>query len=224
MKKFHAILLISLLLFTSCIGLSIDIQMNRDGSGKLTMEYRISHAIDSLGALDGNKDMPAIPISRIDWDRTIQRIPGARLASFSSVKKGNDTITTVAVQFNNTDTLLALLSPESTGAPIIAEKKQNIITLILNDSSLDSNDKNKNAAQYDKELLELAGTMFEGYNFSISFSAPGNSALTFTDGSGNEVQKPSSVEAVTNGRRVSMSIGIMDLVEKREGLGVRFNW
>ena len=224
MKKFHVILLISLFLFTSCIGLSIDIRMNSDGSGKLTMEYRISHTLESLGSLDGNKDMPTIPVSRLDWDRTIQRVPGSRIASFSSRQKGQDTITTVVLEYNNIDTLLTFLSPESSSAPIMTSKNQNSINLILNDSSLDSNDTNKNNAQYDEELIELARTMFTGYNFSLIFSAPSNSTLAFTNGTGNEIPPPSSVKAITSGKQVSMSIGIMDLLESREGMGVKLNW
>ena len=224
MKKTLLLLIAVILTFTSCLGMSIDIQMNRDGSGKLTMEYRVSRALDSLGALDGNKDMPAIPVSRADWERTIQRVSGAMITSFSSRQSGQDTITTVVLEYSNIDTLLALLSPDFSNAPILAEKNQNSISLILNDSSLDSNDTNKNSAQYDKELIELARTMFEGYNFSISFSAPGNSTLIFTDGNGKEQNKPSTVDAVTNGKRVSMSIGMMELIESREGFGVRLNW
>ena len=217
MKKNFMILLIASILFTSCIGLAIDIRMNRDGSGKLTMEYRISQTLDSLGTLDGNREMPAIPVSRSDWEKTVQRISGAKIASYSRRQSGQDTVMTVTLEYDSIDTLLTLLSPEASSAPITASKNQNSINLILNDGSLDLNDT-------DKELMELARKMFTGYNFSIGFSASGNSTLAFTDGNGSEINKPSSVEAVTGGRRVSMSIGIMDLVENREGLGVRFSW
>ena len=226
MRKFHVISLFAafMLLFTSCIGLSIDIRMNRDGSGKLTMEYRISRAIDSIGALDGNKDMPAIPVSRSDWERTINRVPGAKLTSYSSGQKGYDTITTVEIQYDNTGALLALLSFDNSNAAVKPVSNQNTLDLILNDGSLASNYTNPDSSMYDASMIEFARTMFADYNFSISFSAQDNSTLTFTDKNGNEKLKPSSVEAVTGGRRVSMSIGIMDLIESKEEICVRFRW
>jgi len=205
--------------FTSCISLSIDIQMNRDGSGRLTMEYRISRALETLGALDGNAEMPAIPVSRSDWERTIERIKGVKIVSYSSSQKGQDTISAVVLEFSNPAALLALLDPDSSRASITADNNQNRFNLILNDGSPVS----KYSDDYET-MMEFARMMFSDYKFEISLSAPGNSTLTFTNGKGNEIPKPSPVEAVTSGRRVSMSIGIMDLIEAQDGIGVKFLW
>jgi hypothetical protein len=72
--------------------------------------------------------------------------------------------------------------------------------------------------------MGLARTMFSDYKFSISFSAQGNSTLTVTDGFGIEINPPAAAEVVTQGRRVSMTTGIMDLIEFSNGLGVIFRW
>jgi len=218
-KTKYVILLAVIFTFTSCIGLSIDIQMNRDGSGRLAMEYRISRSLETLGALDGNAEMPAIPVSRADWDRTIARVTGARVVSFSTNRQGQDITSTVVLEFDKPDTLLAILDPYSSRAAVTTENNRNSLNLILNDSSL-----NSNYSEYDETLMELARMVFADYNFSISFSAPGNSTLRFVNGKGGEIQQPPSTEAVLTGRRVSMSIGIMDLIEMPDGIGVKFFW
>jgi len=189
MKKIQCSILIAVLFaFTSCLGLSIDIQMNRDGSGRLTMEYRISRTLETLGALDGNAEMPAIPVSRSDWERTAERISGAKIVSFSSSQKGQDTISVVALEFDNPAALLALLDPDSSRASITTNNNQNRFSLILNDGSSGS----KYSDDYET-MMELARMMFSDYSFKMSFTAPGNSTLTFTNGKGNEIPQPPPV-------------------------------
>jgi len=64
-----------LLLFNSCIGLSLDIQMRRNGSGRLLMEYRVSRMAEAIGRLDGNENWPIIPNGRADFERTLRGFP-----------------------------------------------------------------------------------------------------------------------------------------------------
>ncbi|MCL2805675.1 MAG: hypothetical protein FWD26_07035 [Treponema sp.] len=212
MKKLTYVLFISVLLltFNSCIGLSIDIQMNRDGSGRLTMEYRISRMIENLGALDGNEKWPTIPVGRADWERTIQRINGAKIVSFSSRERGQDTITNIVLEYDSEKTLLAILDPSGKRSSINDNRFEYIM---LDDSPVN----------YDAALMEMAKNMFADYNFSISFSAPGNSTLTITDAQGKPAAPPPKAQIVPAGRRVSMSIGIMELLNIPNGLGVIFS-
>ena len=76
--------------------------------------------------------------------------------------------------------------------------------------------------QFDKNLIDLMLTFFKDYNFSIAFSAPGNTTLTITDAKENQIPVP--VSAVTQGRRVSLSMDITDFLLKPDGLGLVFNW
>jgi hypothetical protein len=205
----------------SCIGLSIDIQMNRDGSGRLTMEYRISRMLDTLGVLDGNEHTPAIPVSRQDWDRTMERISGARITSFSSSQRGQDTMTTVTITFDNPQSLLAILDPEGERSLLALGDRSGQFDIILNDPG---SSRYMDFSGYDENLLELTRNMFTDYNFSISFSAAENSTLTVTDGDGNIISLPSSAQVVRTGRRVSLAIGVMDLINLTDGLGVSIGW
>jgi len=210
-----AFLAVVILLFNSCIGLSMDIQMNRNGSGRINLEYRLSNTLDSLGRLDGNESMPVIPVGRQDWERTVERIPGLSLVSFSRRQTEQDTIIRTVLDFSNTDALISLLT-STTDKPFITHNSQgssfNLIIFNEPDTKLNEN------------LIQLTRTIFNDYHFSISFSAPGNSGLTITDGKGNTIPAPASATTTMSGRRVSLSMGIFDILNLPQGLGVRFNW
>jgi len=196
----------------SCIGVSTDIRMNRDGSGRITMEYRISKVLDSLGALDGNESMPPVPVSRVDWERSVSRIPGAKLVSHSRREISQDTIISAVIDFNDSQALCAVLS--ASGDIVSVNSGAGTLNMIFN----------KSGRQYDADLSILMQTMFSGYSFSFSFSAPDDCAMTFTDGRGNPINSPSAAAAVLSGRRVSLSMNTLDVINQSGGLGARISW
>jgi len=205
------------LLFNSCIGLSLNIQMNKDGSGRLSMEYRISKMINNLGALDGNELMPSIPVSKTDWEKAVNRIPGAKLVSYSSVEEKQDNVIKVVVDYKDDQALLALLDPLGKRTSLTKQDQSGKLDLIILDKPVDY-------SNYDEELVNLMRVFAEGYNVSVTFSGQGNSTLTVTDGKGNVVPPQANAKTVLSGRKVSYSIGVMDLLDIKDGLGLRFTW
>jgi hypothetical protein len=212
-----SLLLIIILLLNSCIGLSLNIQMNKDGSGRLSMEYRISKMINNLGALDGNESMPSIPVGKTDWERTVNRIPGAKLVSYSSVEEKQDNVIKAVIDYKDDQALLALLDPFGKRTSLNKQEQSGKLDLIILDKPVDY-------SKYDEELINLMRVFAEGYNVSITFSGIKDSTLTVTDGAGNVVPVQSSAKTVLSGRKVSYSIGIMDLMDTKDGLGLRFTW
>jgi len=203
------------LLLNSCVGLSLDIQMRRNGSGRLVMEYRVSRMAEALGRLDGNENWPIIPTGRADLERTLARIPGMRLVSFSSSEGTQDVVTSAALEYDNGEALLKFLDPSGRRASLSVENQSGRLGIIINEPV---------SSEYDKDLFELFRQVSAGYNLSISFSAEGNSALEFTDGEGTAAPEPASSRTVASGRKTSLSIGITEILDIKEGLGVSFSW
>jgi hypothetical protein len=210
-----AVLMSVILIFNSCIGISMDIQMNRDGSGRLTLEYRISRLLYNIGTLDGNELMPTIPVGRVDWERTIDRIPGTSLASFSRQETASDIIFIVSINYSNTDALINLLAFHGNIASISHNDLSTSFNIIIF---------NNPDAEYDDNLMELMQGVFSNYNFSLSFSASGNSTMTITDGSKNPIAALPSSIIVPEGRRVSFTMNIIDIIDLSDGLGVIISW
>ena len=209
----------ALTLMNSCLGVAADISIRADGSGTITLEYRVSQMLESLGRLDGNENWPAIPVGKADFERSVARIPGLRLSSFSakdvphSSGGGRDLLTKVTLEFKNTAALLAFLDSTGNHASLVQETRNaqtaNILRLVL----LDRPDGLVNA-----DLISLLREVSAGYELNISVSAPKTAAISTT---------PSSVPAAritSRGKKVSCAIDMKDLLELNEGLALEIVW
>jgi len=200
-----------LFIFNSCIGLSMDIQMRASGSGRINAEYRISNMAETIGRLDGSENWPIIPTGRADFERSVARIDGMKLVSFSSKEEPREVVYNVTLEFENTEALIKFLDPSGARTS-------------FNPGRLDITIKEKEQPEIDAGLLELARQMFTGYKFAVSFSADGNSSMTLTDGAGREIASLPDAQIIKSGRKVSLSIGMAELLSLTGGLGVGLRW
>jgi hypothetical protein len=205
----------------SCFGLSADITMNRDGSGKIALEYRFSRTAEAIGRLDGNERWNIIPTGRADFERTVARIAGMRLVSFSSREEPSpktadkDIVNKVELEFKNTEALLSFLDPSGKRAVLVREGDKNRLSISLNEGvSPDTN----------ADLLDLLRQVSDGYELELSFSAAGDSALALSDSRGNAIQPPDGSRVVLSGKKVSLKIGTGEVIGLRQGLAAHFLW
>ena len=219
----YCLLCASLALMTSCLGASADIVMRANGSGKITLEYRVSQMLESIGRQDGNEHWPAIPVGKADFERSVARIPGLRLSSYS-VKEyprryskppnsnplgDKDLITSVKLDFKDTAALLAFLDSTGSRASLVQENGKSTLRLVLLDPATDA---------IDADLLSLLEEISAGYDISISFTAPKDAALSVI---------PPSVSAariMSQGKKVSFVIGTGELVGLKDGLELEIVW
>ena len=218
MKKTLAILLplgfAALLLLNSCLGVSADISIRKDGSGRIALEYRVSQVLESMGRLDGNARRPAIPVGRADFERSLARIPGLRLVSHKTkdvpnAAGGRDLRTTAVLEFRDTAALLAFLDSSGGGATLTQKDGKNLLRLVFRDSS---------AAIDNADLKSLLKEISAGYGINVSLRAPAGARITTF---------PPSVPAATivsGGKKVSFSIGVADFIDLDDGLTLEIAW
>jgi len=216
MKKLLLIVPVILLACSSCLGLSADFQMRKNGSVKLVMEYRFPRAAENIGKLDGNERWQIIPAGRADWERTIARVDGMKLSSFSSRNDSKDIVNNVTLEFSNTDALLKFLNPASGGkrASLNSGNGLNTFNIIFTEPS----------GEINADLLALMRQVSSGYKLKISFNTQKDSTMTFTNGMGEAISPPENAEVVLKGKKVSFSIDTAELLSRKEGLGVEFKW
>jgi hypothetical protein len=176
------------------------------------MEYRYSRSLETIGRLDGNEKWQVIPTGRADWDRTLSRLPGMKLVSYSAREKENDIINNITLEFKNTAALIAFLDASGRRASF---NGANQLHVILNEGS---------SSAINPDLIELMKQASSGYRFKISFSAEGNSTMTVSNGEGGALVPPASADIVSSGKKVSLDIGTGELLSLREGIGVSFSW
>jgi len=205
-----------LLIFSSCLGLSADFQMRKNGSVKLSMEYRFPRSAENIGRLDGNERWQIIPAGRADWERTASRIDGMKLSSFSTRNDSRDVINKVTLEFSNTDALLKFLNPSGDGrrASLKNINGSNTFNIIFIDP----------VPEINADLLELTRQVSYGYKLNFSFSADKDSTMTFTDGAGNAVSPPENAQSVLKGKKASFLIDTAELFNYKDGLGVEIKW
>jgi len=205
-----------MLVLSSCLGLSADFQMHKNGSVKLVMEYRFPKTAENIGKLDGNERWQIIPSGRADWERTIARVEGMKLSSFSSRSDSKDVINKVTLDFSNTDALLKFLNPASgtKRASLNSGGNSTVFNIIFTEPAKDIN----------PDLLELVKLVSYGYKLNISFNTPKDSVMTFTDGEGKPISPPETAEAVLKGKKVSFSLDTAELLQLKDGLGIELKW
>jgi hypothetical protein len=213
-------------LMNSCLGVSTDISIRADGSGKIDLEYRVSQMLESLGQLDGNKRWPTIPVGKADFERSVARIPDLSLLSFSakeapsanSVLGGKDLVTKVSLEFKNIAALAAFWGSEAAGsgstASLVQRDGKNVLRLVLLDTSTDTSD---SAPLVNGELLSLLKEISAGYEIALRLSAPRNAALLPSP-------SVSSARITVQGKKVSLAIGMADLLDLKDGLAVEISW
>ncbi|MDR0487735.1 MAG: hypothetical protein LBG91_05765 [Treponema sp.] len=226
-KIFRLLLCLTIFILTldSCIGVSADIQMRGDGSGKIVLEYRFSRMAEALGRLDGNERWQIIPAGRADLERTLARIPDMKLASFSTgeeaapVGNDKDIVNKATLEFKNTEALLKFLDPAGRRAVLSRSNGSNSLSVIITEPAT-----SPESPEMDADLLELMRKVSAGYRFRLSFSAEGNSVLALTGAAGETIATPPDAKIISSGKKVSFETGTGELLGSKQGLGLRFTW
>jgi hypothetical protein len=146
------------------MGIRSDIVLNADGTGKLHLEYRVSRQLEAIGALDGNAGRPVLPTGRADFERSLRRLEGLSLDSYSSGTEGGDLVQRAVISFSRLENILPLL--DSGGAGLRQEGDRRVLSLRF-----------KSAENPDPRLLSLAEQAAQGYALAFSLSAPGGVEL-----------------------------------------------
>ena len=216
MKKTIPFALVFTILFLlgSCLGVSADITLNQNGSGTITLEYQISQSLDSLGRLDGNERWNTIPVGRADFERTLDRISGIKLLSFSSRDSGKNLEVRARMEFENINALLSLMDAGGRRSSFSGDGNSGSLVLILSEGATAAN----------LALYRLIEDIFESYAIRISANLPKEGCLIITDRLGNPQTSIPRSEINTNGRTVFFSFPVYEVLSSREGIYAEFRW
>jgi len=204
---------IAAVVLNSCLGVSADITIKADGSGKIVLVYRVSQSLESLGRLDGNEKMPAVPVGKQDFERTVSRIPGLKLSHYSSkdvpsASGGSDLVTSAVLDFKDTGALLAFLDSAGSNAAMVQNGQGALLRLnLLNPSDGVSN----------PDLLSLLREVSAGYELGISLILPKNASAEM-------IPSVPAAKLVSSGKKVSFSIGMGELLSLKDGLALEIRW
>ena len=219
-------LIIFLFLLNSCIGLDVNISFNQNGSGILNMEYTVSKALDSLGKLDGNERWNTIPIGKADFERTMERLTGIKLLSYSSKENDKDLIIKTKMEFAD---LAALGSFFDAGGFRSSFNTANAGNAANGSGSGQINLKlSEGNGIKDSELSKLISSISDSYSVKMSVSFPKEGKLSVFNGKGIPItlKSESGTESkiVSSGKTVSFSFPLYDILSSTEEINAEFSW
>ena len=202
------------LLFCSCLGLNIDIALNNNGGGIVSLEYRISQYLETLGKLDGNEMWNTIPAGRADFERTLDRLPEMKLLSFSSREDEKDTVISARIEFQNINSLLAFLDAEGSRSSFSGDGRSGRIGFILSEGS----------SMRDEVFFELIRDISASYTVAFNMSFPGEGNLTLNDSQGRTLTDIPGLVLRPSGRNVSVTLPLYEILSSTEGINLEFSW
>jgi len=209
-----AFILPVLFLLSSCIGISMDITLNRDGSGTIALEYMVSQSLESLGRLDGNERWNTIPVGRADFERTMDRLPGMKLLSFSSREFGKDLATNAKMEFANLRSLMAFLDAGGLRSSLQGDAASGRIFLTLSEGT----------ARKNPALDKLIADISVSYFVRMSMTFPTEGSLNMTDAKGITIQALPESHIRTRGEQVSFDIPLYEVLSSTGGINAEFSW
>jgi hypothetical protein len=196
------------------MGVSSTITLGRDGSGTLELIYRIPRSLESLGKLDGNEGWPTVPVGKADFERTLDRLPGIRMRSFSSKNEGKDLLNRIDLEFDRIESLARFL--DATGQRVSLEQEPGARRLALTLS--------EGISDPDPELLSLLSSLSAGYEMEFRFSAPEEASLALYSGEGKPLDSFPGGNLTARGKTVSFTVPTAELLSARDGLRLEISW
>jgi hypothetical protein len=216
MRKMALPLLAAALAFSSCVGVSLDITARRDGSGTMVLEYRLSRDFESLGKLDGNENWPVVPVGKADLERSVARVEGLSLRSFSKKNLAGDALYRAQLDFATLDALARFLDGAGQRVSLTRKGEEHRLLLSFNSSA--------GRVAADEALSELLASSFEGYALDFGVTLPQAPALRVLDGRGDPLESPPAGTALVRGNRVSFSAPMADLFSAAEPTRLEISW
>ncbi len=116
MKGFHRAVhlcaaIAASMLLASCIGIDVSAKIEANGSGTLSVEYRIAEEFASFGAQESDPGLP-LPLSKNEIVRSLQHQKGLSLSSYEMKKNNKETIISFKIAFDSPDHLALYLDSE----------------------------------------------------------------------------------------------------------------
>lgn len=201
------------LVLSSCIGMDSDITIRQDGSGTITQEYRISRSLESLGKLDGNARQPAIPLGKADFERSVARVQGMKMTSYTEKATERDTIYRITLEFTALDALVHYLDAAGGGASLARENGKRRLSLSLGGGE-----------KLDPDLAAFTRESMEGYAIKLGFSLPSEAGISFSGERGRVFEAPPVGEAVVKGGKAVYQAAVGDLLSREEPLVMEIRW
>ncbi len=196
-------LLLAAAFLCSCVGVESRLVVKSDGSGTLDLTYRVSQMVADLGRTGTEKVSLPIPLTREDFQRGLQDVPGVRLASYARSENEKDITIRVQLAFDSIDALSKVAAFKSENLSLTASGDRHTFTQLVVKAA---------QSEISQDSIQMLDTFFNGYTVSLSFEAP-SQVLSSTLGTLSQDKKG-----------VTYTASVKDLVTSKKDVVFSVTW
>ena len=196
------IVALSLFFLFSCIGIETEITIDDDGSGEITLSYKVSRLVIHLGTLEEDRPFFAVPVSRQDFDDITESVPGLRLRSFDMDEDASDVFVDATLAFDDIDALNALFGSNGRSSITLSRSGgRTVYKHVIYEG---------NGEEVNDDSRKMVEALFSDYALRFSLTAP-DDISTVSHG-------------IVSGRNATIEHTIAEVIDLREPLVWEISW
>jgi hypothetical protein len=198
-----AALAVAVLFLSSCIGLESRLSFRQDGSGTLTLSYKVSQFMKNIDAGRDQKSLP-LPVSREDFERAVLGIPGLSLRAIEQREDEENVYINASLAFDTVEAINEFSRRGGMGLTITAQGggfvcRQEIIGA-------------REPGEISEDSQQMIQTFFAGYELAYSVAAPAS------------IRSYSLGQLDDSGRVLTYRVSIPDLLKSNEAKVLEVVW
>ena len=199
-----AVLCAASLLLLSCVGIDSRLTVRDNGSGTLALTYRVSQLIANLGASSSEKGVVPLPLSKSDFERSLESSNGkVRLTRFSRSENEKDITVSAELSFDSLDALSQVDAFRSQDLKFGTDGSQRTFSELIARAP---------GRPVTEDSLRMIDAFFTGYDLTFTIEAP-------------QPIKLNSIGTLSDDKRtLTYSTSIKDLVRAKSDVILSVGW
>jgi hypothetical protein len=179
----------------SCVGVESRLTIGNDGSGTLSLDYRVAREVAAYGRADGADLAVPLPVDRADFLRAIEGFPGVRLTRYTRRTNEDHVAIHAVIAFRNLSDLARVPALRDAGLAFAESGGTHTLSEVVAGPP---------GASPTPESLALIDSVFAGAAITVVLSTP--SPMT-----------PGAVGTLSSDRRTLTWTGTLGELARRTG-------
>jgi len=197
------IVILTVVLLSSCIGIKSEILLRQDGTGVLTLSYKISQFMKNIDAGREEKQLP-LPVNEEEFVRTAEGIEGLRLTDIDEREDEENVYIRAELEFDSVDAVNALGRAGQIGISLENQGNTNTFRQVIFAG--------QEGEEITEDSLEMIETFFQGYDLVYAITVP------------SQVKSHSLGDLSADGRTVTYTITVPEILKASQPLVLEVAW
>jgi hypothetical protein len=198
------LLLVAVAFLTSCVDIESRLSVRSDGSGTFALTYRVSRQLADLGRTAGEAPSVPLPVEREDFARAVNGVQGVHLRSFRRTQDDENVTIRAELSFTSLEALARIEAFRELDLRLTSSGAHRSLSVLVAKAA---------DAPVDEDSLRMIDDMFEGRAVTWIVEAPARITSS-----------PPGATLSADGRRLTWTAGMRDLVNRTEDLVLTLGW